>query len=69
MRRTGSGTDGQLGGRALKNAMLGGFGVAADATADRAMAEWVVRAPEGTSVDLVARHPRAGVVRASVTLS
>ncbi len=59
---------GQLTGRAGKNSMLAGFGPAADATTDRAKAEWVVRAPEGTVVTLEARHQRAGVVRTSVTL-
>ncbi|HVM09471.1 MAG TPA: M14 family metallopeptidase [Acidimicrobiales bacterium] len=58
----------QLSGRALKNAMLGGFGAASDATLDRAKAEWVVRGPAGATVDLVARHQRAGVVRSTVTL-
>ncbi|MEA3076816.1 MAG: hypothetical protein QOF60_1724 [Actinomycetota bacterium] len=57
---------GQLGGRIHKNAMLGGFGVANDSTSDRAKAEWIVRAPAGTVVSLVARHPRAGVVRTDV---
>jgi hypothetical protein len=37
-------------------------------TDDRAKVEWVVRAKRGERVDLVARHERAGVVRASVTL-
>lgn len=59
---------GQLAGRVLKQSMLGGFGAAQDATADRAKAEWVVRAPAGTKVSLVARHARAGVVRTEVTL-
>ncbi|HUR48767.1 MAG TPA: M14 family metallopeptidase [Acidimicrobiales bacterium] len=59
---------GQLGGRVGKNSMLAGFGTASDATADRASAEWVVRAPAGTEVELEARHARAGVVRTKVTL-
>jgi len=37
-------------------------------TDDRAKIEWVVRAKKGERVDLVARHERAGVVRASVAL-
>lgn len=37
-------------------------------TADRAVAEWVVRAPRGTRVALTARADRAGVVRSEVTL-
>ena len=59
---------GQLAGRAGKNAMLGGFGTVSDATPDVALSEWVVRAPAGTVVDLEARHQRAGVARAQVTL-
>ena len=55
---------GQLGGRALKRAMVG----ANDPTRDRAKAEWVVRAAAGTEVRVEARHQRAGVVRASVVL-
>ena len=37
-------------------------------TADRAMGEWIVRAPRGTRLGLSARAPRAGVVRTEVTL-
>jgi murein tripeptide amidase MpaA len=37
-------------------------------TADRAVAEWVVRAPAGTRLALSARADRAGVVRTEVTL-
>lgn len=37
-------------------------------TADRAVAEWVVRAPRGTRLALTARADRAGVVRSEVTL-
>jgi murein tripeptide amidase MpaA len=59
---------GQLTGRTGKHSMLGGFGAATDATSDRALADWVVRAPAGTVVSVEARHPRAGVVRADVTL-
>jgi murein tripeptide amidase MpaA len=55
---------GQLAGRALRNAMLN----AADATNDRAKVDWIVRAPAGTAIDVEARHQRAGVVRATVTL-
>ena len=56
---------GQLAGRALKNSMIS----ANDPTRDRNKAEWVVRAPAGTVVQVEARHPRAGVVRADVTLA
>jgi murein tripeptide amidase MpaA len=37
-------------------------------TADRAVAEWVVRAPKGTRIALSARADRAGVVRSEVVL-
>ena len=47
---------------------LQSFVVPREATADRAVAEWVVRAPRGTTLGLVARCERAGVVRAEVTL-
>jgi len=57
----------QLEGRAYKPA--GGFGWTADPTTDRAKFEWVVRAPHGGEVQLVAKHDRAGVVRASLTLA
>jgi murein tripeptide amidase MpaA len=39
-----------------------------DATTDRAVAEWVVRAPRGTTLALSARAERAGAVRTAVTL-
>jgi hypothetical protein len=38
-------------------------------TDDRMKLEWVVKGQRGTVVDLVARHERAGVVRARVTLA
>lgn len=56
---------GQLHGRQLKNTALR---AAADPTTDRGKAEWVVRARTGQAVELEARHPRAGVVRATVRL-
>jgi murein tripeptide amidase MpaA len=37
-------------------------------TADRAVAEWVVRAPKGTRIGLSARADRAGAVTSEVTL-
>ena len=37
-------------------------------TADRAVAEWVVRGPRGTRIALTARAARAGAVRTDVTL-
>jgi murein tripeptide amidase MpaA len=39
-----------------------------EVTADRAVAEWVVRAPPGTRLALSARADRAGAVRTEVTL-
>lgn len=39
-----------------------------DPTTDRAKVQWTVRAPAGGTVQLVARHDRAGVVRAEVAL-
>lgn len=54
----------QLEGRAYK----GAFPDYDDETQDRLKVEWVVLAPEGGSVKLTARHERAGVVRAEVTL-
>ena len=55
---------GQLEGRAYKEASGD-----SDPTEDRVKVEWVVRAPEGGVVKLVARHDRAGVVRTEVTLA
>ena len=54
---------GQLEGRAYKHV----FGEV-DPTEDRLKVEWVVHAPEGGVVKLLARHDRAGVVRAEVAL-
>jgi murein tripeptide amidase MpaA len=56
---------GQLAGRALKNSALRG---GSDPTSDRAKAEWVVHAKAGATIKVEARHQRAGVVRAEVTL-
>jgi murein tripeptide amidase MpaA len=49
---------GQLEGRAYKPAAPD----ASDATEDRIKVEWVVRAPQGGTVKVVARHERAGTV-------
>ncbi len=57
---------GQLEGRAYKSAAP--YGWAADTTAERAKIQWVVRANPGETVQLVARHERAGIVRTEVTL-
>ena len=39
-----------------------------EVTADRAVAEWVVRAPQGTRLSLSARADRAGAVRTEISL-
>jgi murein tripeptide amidase MpaA len=57
----------QLEGHAPKNS-LQAFLPSADVTADRAVAEWVVRAPKGTKLALSARADRAGAVKAEVVL-
>ncbi|MEW6706271.1 MAG: M14 family metallopeptidase [Pseudomonadota bacterium] len=57
----------QLEGHAPKNSLLH-FLPSREITADRALAEWVVRAPPGTPVQLQARAERAGVVSANVVL-
>lgn len=57
----------QLEGHAPKNS-LQHFLPNRDITADRAVAEWVVRAPKGTQLALSARADRAGAVKATVTL-
>ncbi|MCE9660602.1 MAG: carboxypeptidase [Burkholderiales bacterium] len=57
----------QLEGHAPKNS-LNAFLPSREVTADRAVGEWVVRAPQGTRLALSARADRAGVVRAEVIL-
>lgn len=58
-------TAGQLKGRDHK----GAFAIwSADETDNRARFDWVVQAPPGVSVSLVARHDRAGVLRRAFTL-
>jgi hypothetical protein len=57
----------QLEGHAPKTSLLA-FLPNRDVTADRAVAEWVVRAPKGTHLALSARADRAGVVRTEVSL-
>ncbi|MBD2347234.1 M14 family metallopeptidase [Anabaena subtropica] len=57
---------GQLEGRAYKPSAPARR--QSDSTSDRAKVEWVVRAPSGTIVQLLARHQRAGVVRTELTL-
>jgi hypothetical protein len=61
---------GQLEGRALKPAAANTWaGSIADETDDRAKAEWVVRAPAGTTLRLRASHERAGTARVEVVLT
>jgi len=57
----------QLEGHAPK-ASLQAFLPPRDVTADRAVAEWVVRAPKGTRIAMTARADRAGAVRSEVAL-
>ena len=57
----------QLEGHAPKSS-LNAFLPGREVTADRAVGEWVVRAPQGTRLALSARADRAGVVRAEVIL-
>lgn len=57
---------GQLEGRAYKPAAPVGW--SADTTADRAKVEWVVHAPKGGTVKLIAKHSRAGTVRVELKL-
>jgi hypothetical protein len=39
-----------------------------EGTQERLKVEWAVHAPKGGKVKLIARHERAGVVRAEVAL-
>jgi murein tripeptide amidase MpaA len=57
----------QLEGHAPKNS-LQAFLPEREVTADRARAEWIVRAPAGTVLSLKAEAGRAGAVRTEVTL-
>jgi hypothetical protein len=56
---------GQLAGR---NDTWAFSGWGAAGTGERAKAEWVIQAPPGTEIGLVATHQRAGTVRATVAL-
>ncbi len=56
---------GQLDGRAYKEALLN---VETEGTQERLKVEWAVHAPKGGKVKLIARHERAGVVRAVLEL-
>ena len=56
---------GQLEGRAYKEALLN---PSMEGTLERLKVDWVVRAPKGGKVKLVARHERAGTLRTEVEL-
>jgi hypothetical protein len=58
---------GQLQGRALKRTMIGWGG--SDETNDRTKLEWIIAAPSGGTLKIVARHERAGTVRREVELA
>lgn len=58
---------GQLEGRAYKPSTHFTY-YRSDVTEDRAKAEWVVRAPNGGTVRLIAHHERAGIVVTTVEL-
>ena len=58
---------GQLEGRAYTVAPSP-YGWASNPTDNRVKIEWVVRAQAGQSVQVTARHERAGIVRAEITL-
>ena len=59
---------GQLEGRAYTPSGTSGWGLGG-ATSDRLKAEWVIHAPQGGEVSLIAKHDRAGVVRVKLDLA
>ncbi len=56
---------GQLEGRAYKEALVNSL---EEGTQERLKVEWVVYAPKGGNVKLIARHERAGTVRTEIEL-
>jgi hypothetical protein len=56
---------GELEGRAYKAALLD---ESMEGTSDRAKVEWVIKAPKGGKVKLIAKHERAGWVRTEVEI-
>jgi hypothetical protein len=58
----------QLTGRGAAISMLG-WDAGHEPTSERVRVEWVVEAPAGTVVRATARHPRAGVCSAELTLA
>jgi murein tripeptide amidase MpaA len=59
---------GQLKGRSEQRSVATWWGYT-PGTPDRALAEWVVAAPEGASVEVTVSHERAGTARGSLVLS
>jgi hypothetical protein len=60
---------GQLAGRVLRSSSIGLFAPPHDGTADRGVAEWLVRGPEGARCTVEVAQPRAGVVRVEIPLT
>ena len=58
----------QLEGRAYKSATLDSWSASEEGTMDRLKIEWIVHATKGGKVKIVARHERAGVVKAELEL-
>ncbi len=58
----------QLPGRSRARTMMAVPDGLVDSTIDRAITEWIVKDPSGSTVSVVARHERAGVARAQVQL-
>jgi murein tripeptide amidase MpaA len=59
---------GQLAGRSEQRSTATWWGYS-PGTPDRALAEWLVAAPEGSAVSVTARHERAGTARSRTLLS
>ena len=59
----------QLPGRARARTMMAANDGAFDPSTDRAFAEWVVRGPQGATIEITASHSRAGVARATRELT
>lgn len=60
---------GQLMGRSHTTQTIAGFAIVGTAnTNDRAKVEWVVHAPKGGTINIVAKHERAGTVNTEVSL-
>ena len=57
---------GQLEGRVHRRSLYGWF--SNDSTADRVKLEWVIEAPDGGTLELEARHQRAGTLRTTIEL-